>query len=174
MLHGDLESVRRGEMCTASAAGTAPHPATARGLLSGSSAGVPTQVNVTLVGALGSGKSALTVKYMTGRFIGDYDPDMEDTYCKRETLDGMEMEVLVMDTCDREGRDPERYLHWADAFLIVYSVTSAASFATAQRYLEALSGGSQGPTFQLPLLLVGNKADLETHRGTTSHAGNRQ
>jgi len=63
----------------------------------------------------------------------------------------------------QEGREPERYLSWADAFIVVYSVTSSASFGTAQKYLEALSGPS-GPSFESPLLLVGTQADLESHR----------
>jgi GTPase SAR1 family protein len=68
--------------------------------------------------------------------------------------------------CLQEGREPERYLGWADSFIVVYSVTCRESFATAQRYLEALSGpsSSSGPIFESPLLLVGTKADLESHR----------
>jgi hypothetical protein len=26
--------------------------------------------------------------------------------------------VRIMDTCDKEGKDPERYLKWADGYLV--------------------------------------------------------
>lgn len=66
-----------------------------------------------------------------------------------------------MDTCDKEGKDPERYLKWADGYLVIYSITQVcitqyfmlssyqslkrliilkrSSFETAQRYLDGIS-----------------------------------
>ncbi|KAL5003927.1 hypothetical protein ScPMuIL_017383 [Solemya velum] len=37
------------------------------------------EYNLALVGALGVGKSALTVKYITRRFIMEYDPDIGES-----------------------------------------------------------------------------------------------
>lgn len=59
------------------------------------------EVNIAIVGALGAGKSALTVKYITRRFISEYDPDLEDTYVKNEKVDQREITVKIMDTCDK-------------------------------------------------------------------------
>ena len=39
------------------------------------------------------------------RFILDH---AEDTYSKTEQVDNNEILVRIMDTCDKEGKDPER------------------------------------------------------------------
>nr|CAG4644320.1 EOG090X0DZ9 [Lepidurus arcticus] len=130
------------------------------------------EVNIALVGALGSGKSALTVKYITRRFINEYDPDLEDTYNKHEVVDNQGVLVRIMDTCDKEGKDPERYLKWADGFLVVFSVTDRSGFQTAQRYLEGISQHLRlTTTYDAPLILVGNKADLERYRQVSTEEG---
>ncbi|XP_071454291.1 ras-like protein family member 12 [Hetaerina americana] len=132
-------------------------------------------VNVALVGAIGSGKSALTVKYITKRFINEYDPFLEDTYTKHELLDNQEVTIRVMDTCDKQGGvGPERYLVWADAYLVVYSITDAESFETAASYLDAISTHLRTVTsYETPMILVGNKADLERYRQVSTWEGRR-
>ncbi|XP_076354824.1 ras-like protein family member 12 isoform X1 [Tachypleus tridentatus] len=134
------------------------------------------EVNIALLGALGVGKSALTVKYITKRFISEYDPDLEDTYSKVEIFDQQEVIVRLMDTCDKEGKEPDRYLKWADAFLVVYSITSRPSFKHAQQYLDLViqnqnqrhagTGNSE-----CPLVLIGNKVDLERYRQVSKLEG---
>lgn len=97
------------------------------------------EINIALLGSLGVGKSALTVKYITKRFIMEYDPDIEDTYTKHEVWNNRDITIQVMDTCDKENSDPQRYLRWADAFIVVYSITSQASFEKAKEYLEIVN-----------------------------------
>jgi hypothetical protein len=41
------------------------------------------------------------VKYLTRRFIGEYDPYYEGCWTKYENLDGVEINVQVMDTYDK-------------------------------------------------------------------------
>ncbi|XP_046389098.1 ras-like protein family member 12 [Ischnura elegans] len=130
----------------------------------------PSAVNVALVGAIGCGKSALTVRYITKRFINEYDPYLEDTYAKYEVLEDQEVCVRVMDTCDKGGADPERYLRWAHAYLIVYSITDPESFETAAGYMDAIAG-HQGEA--APMVLVGNKSDLERYRQVSAWEGRR-
>ena len=74
------------------------------------------EVNVVLLGKQNVGKSALVVKYLTKRFIREYDPFLgehhqgrfrklclsssfaEDTYWKPDVVDHQEVLVKVMDT----------------------------------------------------------------------------
>ncbi|KAK3778063.1 hypothetical protein RRG08_044679 [Elysia crispata] len=129
------------------------------------------EFNLALVGALGVGKSALTVKYITRRFIMEYDPDLEGTYTKHEDWDGQEVTVHVMDTCDKEDNDPSRYLKWADAFLVVYSITSSQSFQIAREYMESISLYLKSQGRECPVALVGNKIDLERYRQVNKSEG---
>ncbi|CAG2233848.1 RASL12 [Mytilus edulis] len=123
--------------------------------------------NIVLLGQIGVGKSALTVKYITRRFIMEYDPNIEDTYTKHEDLDGTEISVHIMDTCDKETSDQNRYLRWADAFIIVYSITNSGSFENARGYLQDVKTHAK----DVPVALVGNKIDLERYRQTSKEEG---
>ncbi|XP_059160122.1 ras-like protein family member 12 [Physella acuta] len=133
--------------------------------------GATPEFNIALIGALGVGKSALTVKYITRRFIMEYDPDLEGTYTKHEDLDGQDIIVHIMDTCDKEDCDPSRYLKWADAFLIVYSITNRQTYDVAKEYMESISIYLKGQGRECPLALVGNKIDLERYRQVNKSEG---
>lgn len=58
------------------------------------------EIQIAMLGANGSGKSALTVKYITKRYIGEYDPNVEDTYCKQEVIGNSEYLLWIMDTSE--------------------------------------------------------------------------
>ncbi|CAL1526119.1 unnamed protein product [Lymnaea stagnalis] len=133
--------------------------------------GATPEFKMALVGALGVGKSALTVKYITRRFIMEYDPDLEGTYTKHEDWDGHDVIVHVMDTCDKEDSDPGRYLKWADAFLIVYSITNRQTFDVARDYMESISIYLKSQGRECPVALVGNKIDLERYRQVNKAEG---
>lgn len=122
------------------------------------------EYNIVLLGALGVGKSALTVKYITKRFIMEYDPYIEDIYTKHEGVEGQEFVVNVMDTYEKEESNTQRYLRWADAFMIVYSITDRPSFETARNYLIKVSEYLRTSNRDCPIALVGNKSDLERYR----------
>ena len=78
------------------------------------------EVNIALAGPLNCGKSAMTVRYLTRRYIGEYDPSIgaisdcelktfslscapstEDTYSKMITVDGDNVLMRIMDTSDK-------------------------------------------------------------------------
>jgi len=128
-----------------------------------------------LLGALGVGKSALTVKYLTKRFIIEYDPEMEDVYSKTENLDGQELAVKLMDTYHAVnsiiGDNEDRYLNWAHGFAVVYSITSRPSFEIARTYLQLLTNKQRSRDKDIPITLIGNKQDLERYRTVSKLAG---
>ncbi|XP_017334511.1 ras-like protein family member 12 isoform X4 [Ictalurus punctatus] len=125
----------------------------------------PAECNIVVLGAMGSGKSALTVKFLTKRFISEYDPNLEDTYSSEEMVDQQPVLVKVMDTADQDGPvNCERYLAWASAFLIVYSIDNRLSFEVCQQYVEAVTLYTKGLHPEAPIILVGNKVDMERYR----------
>ena len=89
------------------------------------------EVKLAVVGLRGSGKSALVVRYLTRRFIGEYDPDLEDTYTRVED----DVLVRVMDTADQ--KDVERHLCWSDCVLLAFAVDSKSSFEAAEIVIKA-------------------------------------
>ncbi|CAF1051363.1 unnamed protein product [Rotaria sordida] len=125
------------------------------------------EVNVVLLGKQNVGKSALVVKYLTKRFICEYDPFLEDTYWKPDIVDQQEVLVKVMDTYGKDEKRLPYYLKWADAVLITYSITQQDSFEIALAYLDAITSYSKSLTVstnELVLMLLGNKLDLERLR----------
>ncbi|XP_043326724.1 ras-like protein family member 12 isoform X2 [Cervus canadensis] len=126
----------------------------------------PLEVNLAILGRRGAGKSALTVKFLTRRFISEYDPNLEDTYSSEETVDHQPVHLRVMDTADLDTpRNCERYLNWAHAFLVVYSVDSRQSFEGSSSYLELLALHAKETQRSFPALLLGNKLDMAQYRG---------
>ena len=55
-------------------------------------------VRIAVVGTAGVGKSALTVRFLTGRFLQHYDPTLEDEYSTNLMVDGEEREITILDT----------------------------------------------------------------------------
>ncbi|XP_077174416.1 ras-like protein family member 12 [Paroedura picta] len=130
------------------------------------------ECNVAILGCRGSGKSALTVKFLTKRFISEYDPNLEDTYASEEVVDQQPVLLKVMDTADQDAPvNCERYLNWAHAFLVVYSINNQKSFEVCQQYLEILTLHSKSTPHESPVLLVGNKLDMEQYRQVTKAEG---
>ncbi|CAF1549663.1 unnamed protein product [Rotaria sp. Silwood1] len=125
------------------------------------------EVNVVLLGKQNVGKSAIVVKYLTRRFIREYDPFLEDTYWKPDVVDQQEVLVKVMDTYGKDDKRLPYYLKWADAVLITYSITQQDSFEMALAYLDAINTYSKNLTVssnELVIILLGNKLDLERTR----------
>ena len=61
-------------------------------------------------------------------------------------------------------KKPERYLKWANAFVVVYSIVDRDSFDEASRYLGIIGKYQRLSGNDGPVALVGNKADLERYR----------
>lgn len=132
------------------------------------------EMHVALIGMAGCGKSALSVKYIAHRFIGDYDSDLEDTYCRQDVVLSQPMIVWLMDTVDGSGRDAMRYLAWADVYIVVYDITSQLSLQYAESALQQISTHEHRLCArEHKCLLVGNKTDLERYRQVSEADGEK-
>lgn len=132
----------------------------------------PHECNLVLLGATGSGKSALTVKFLTKRFISEYDPHLEDIYSSEEIVDQQPVVVRVMDTYDQDGPvNPERYLSWASGFIVVYSIDNLRSFKVCQKYLDTLAVHNKTFKPDTPVVLLGNKLDMDRYRQVSKSEG---
>lgn len=58
----------------------------------------------------------------------------------------------------------ECYLSWASAFLVVYSIDNRRSFEGGQQYLEAVTVHTKALQPKTPIILLGNKLDMERYR----------
>ncbi|XP_038078287.1 ras-like protein rasG isoform X1 [Patiria miniata] len=119
-----------------------------------------------LLGNDGVGKSAIAVRFLCGRYLHEYDPTLESRYEKMETVDGKTTRIEVFDTAGQTHL--EDYLQAADAVLFVYSITDRVSFDAAKIFRERLQSSLKS---HLPILLVGNKRELEQGRRVSTKEG---
>ncbi|XP_062384128.1 ras-related protein Ral-B-like [Sardina pilchardus] len=120
---------------------------------------------VIMVGSGGVGKSALTLQFMYDEFVEDYEPTKADSYRKKVVLDGEDVQIDILDTAGQEDYAAIRdnYFRSGEGFLLVFSITELESFTASSEFREQiLRVKPDGET--IPLLLVGNKSDLEDRR----------
>ncbi|XP_011137574.1 ras-related and estrogen-regulated growth inhibitor [Harpegnathos saltator] len=129
------------------------------------------EVKVAVIGAPGVGKSALTVRFLTRRYIGEYDHQSETRYKHEVLVDGEPILFEILDTCPKsEDELPSmETLQWADGLLLVYSITDRGSFNFVRKAKEALAVAD--PEAAMPLALVGNKADMVHLRQVSAEEG---
>lgn len=98
------------------------------------------EYKVVVLGSGGVGKSALTVKFVTGAFVEKYDPTIEDFYRKEIEVDGTPSVLEILDTAGTEQFASMRdlYIKNGQGFIVVFSVTSAQTFRDIRTLREQI------------------------------------
>lgn len=124
-----------------------------------------------IMGGGGVGKSALTVQFVRNVFVSTYDPTIEDTYRKLLVIDGQQCMVEILDTAGTEQflALKELYIKSGQGFILVFSLTSLASVNELGPLREAIVRIKD--TTAIPIVLVGNKADLRADRQVPREVG---
>lgn len=138
------------------------------------------EFKVVVLGSGGVGKSALTVQFVSGSFMEKYDPTIEDFYRKEIEVDGAPCVLEILDTAGTEQFASMRdlYIKNGQGFVVVYSITSHQTFQDVRHIKEQIvrvkcggyGGGGIDPN-RIPILLVGNKVDLEHQREVSPGEG---
>jgi len=120
-----------------------------------------------VVGGGGVGKSAITIQFIQSYFVTDYDPTIEDSYTKQCVIDDIPAKLDILDTAGQEEFSAmrEQYMRSGEGFLLVFAVTDKASFDEMYKFHRQILRVKDRDEF--PMLMVGNKADLEHQRVVT-------
>ncbi|KAA0722700.1 Ras-related protein [Triplophysa tibetana] len=147
------------------------------------------EYKVVVLGSGGVGKSALTVQFVTGTFIEKYDPTIEDFYRKEIEVDSSPSVLEILDTAGTEQFASMRdlYIKNGQGFILVYSLVNQQSFQDIKpmrdqiiRVKREIRVDADGFEFLLmfphryervPVILVGNKVDLDNEREVSSSEG---
>ncbi|XP_040271545.1 ras-related and estrogen-regulated growth inhibitor-like protein isoform X1 [Bufo bufo] len=123
-------------------------------------------IKLSVLGSKGAGKSALIVRFLTGRFIGEYASTSECIYNKQVTVDGKTTNVEIYDPCTqpiKQNPPLSEELSRADGFLVVYDISHRSTFIFAKTLICSLRD-SQFKTCkrdtEAVVFLIGNKQDL--------------
>ncbi|EDQ89228.1 uncharacterized protein MONBRDRAFT_37080 [Monosiga brevicollis MX1] len=122
------------------------------------------EYKIVVLGSGGVGKSALTVQFVQGIFVEKYDPTIEDSYRNQVEVDGQQCMLEILDTAGTEQFTAMRdlYMKNGQGFVLVYSITAQSTFNDLTDLREQILRVKD--TDDVPLVLVGNKCDLEDER----------
>lgn len=156
----------------------------------------PVPISITICGDGGCGKSSITLRLVRSQWTSEYDPTIEDNYSVTRKIDGTTYHLSLTDTA---GQEEYRGM-WAssnlgaDAFLLVYDITSRDSLEALQYFNDlidmeaetrldnaerahragvkaATTDGNGGRVIPPVKLIAGNKCDLQESRQVPAAMG---
>jgi len=125
---------------------------------------------IAVLGSGGVGKSCLSMRYVRSTFVDIYDPTIEDAFRHQTVIDGV---TCILDILDTAGQEDMKMLRrqWVedrDGFLLVFSIADRSSFEDIAQFFELIQDVKEDSMHKVPLVLVGNKADLVDKRLVSS------
>jgi GTPase SAR1 family protein len=135
------------------------------------------------------GKTTLVTQYLQKTLSDDYIPTIEERYTKiinkHESITIFEIGPFAF---------LDEYIQKCQGFILIYSITSTKTFKNLSYYYEKIAASSifcetpktstkapchkciiknvpKGHEFTLPIMLVGNKSDLESRRKVSTLEG---
>lgn len=132
---------------------------------------MPKEYKLVVVGGGGVGKLALTIQLIQLHFVDEYDPTIEDLYRKPCTVDN---EQVILDILDTAGQEEylamrEQYMRTGEGFLLVYAINSRNSLEELHSFYQQILRVKD--LDHVPVLVVGNKCDLEIERLVSTDEG---
>jgi small GTP-binding protein len=116
---------------------------------------------IAILGTGGVGKSCLTLRFITNQFCEDYDATIEDSYRKAIEVDGTIEQLEIIDTAGQEEFFSliDGWIRESDGIILVYDITNMQSFDELSYFYDRIVQCKD--TYDVPLVMVGNKCDLE-------------
>merc|ERR1711976_592691 len=126
---------------------------------------------IVVLGSGGVGKSAITVQFVQGIFVEKYDPTIEDSYRKPVEVDNNQYMLEILDTAGTEQFTAMRdlYMKNGQGFVLVYSIIAQSTFNDLPDLREQILRVKDCD--MVPMVLVGNKCDLQDQRVITQEQG---
>lgn len=132
----------------------------------------PVERIITVMGSASVGKSAITLRFTEDSFTDDYDPTIAKTHhCSIRNRAGIEYNLKLYDTAGMEAHSliPSMYTANSHGYILVYSIADRQSFSTIKDIYDKLS--DELNRINIPLVVVGNKSDLDYQRVITYSEG---
>jgi len=131
------------------------------------------EYKMVVMGGGGVGKSALTIRLISGNFLDEYDPTIEDSYRKTVEIDGAPVTLDILDTAGQDEFAAMRdlWIREAKGFLLVYAITWTSSFQQIQEMFQKIHRIKEDELNQVAIVLAGNKCDLADSRTVTMEQG---
>ncbi|XP_066919634.1 ras-related and estrogen-regulated growth inhibitor-like protein [Clytia hemisphaerica] len=112
---------------------------------------------IVVLGEKHCGKTALTVRYLTGKFIYDYATGEDFIYPHQANLNNGDVQINIVDTSQNTVTSA---IVDADGVIIVYAINSKSSFHRAEELLKHVVAVSCKPS----IAIAANKSDMWHYR----------
>ncbi|XP_001950355.2 GTP-binding protein Rheb homolog [Acyrthosiphon pisum] len=134
---------------------------------------LPKQRKIAIMGYRSVGKSSLSIQFVEGQFVDTYDPTIENTFVKTTKIKNQEYDLKLVDTAGQDEYSilPIQYSMDIHGYVLVYSITSPKSFKIIQIIYDKLL--DMAGKVHVPVVLVGNKKDLDMDRVVTQMEGQK-
>lgn len=131
------------------------------------------QRRIAVLGFRSVGKSSLTIQFVDGQFVDSYEPTIENTFNKNLKLRGQEYQLTLVDTAGQDEYSifPTQYSMDIHGYVLVYSITDPRSLEVVQIIYDKLL--DMTGKVNVPIVLVGNKKDLQTERKISQEQGKK-
>eukprot|EP01092_Planopodium_desertum_P011124 TRINITY_DN50755_c0_g1_i1.p1 TRINITY_DN50755_c0_g1~~TRINITY_DN50755_c0_g1_i1.p1 ORF type:complete len:201 (+),score=38.01 TRINITY_DN50755_c0_g1_i1:23-604(+) len=129
------------------------------------------EYKIVILGGGGVGKSAITLQFVRHEFVEEYDPTIEDSYRKQVEIDE---QIAMLDILDTAGQEEframrDQYMQGGEGFILVYAINSRDSFEEITPIRDQILRVKDME--KVPLVILGNKCDLEREREITKAEG---
>jgi Ras family protein len=117
---------------------------------------------IAIVGDVGVGKSSMTERFASGRFVSSYDPTIENSVRKSILRKGTRIHLEIVDTAgisEYSSRLSRHSTVGVHGYILVYSITSRASLEKI-RVINNLLFNTLGDPPSIPRILVATMVDL--------------
>ncbi|XP_054159575.1 ras-like protein family member 11B [Oppia nitens] len=122
------------------------------------------ELKITILGDRNVGKSALVVRYLTRRYIMEYEHNIDNRHKYEILIDG---EPIIFDILDSSSPSSlcidniDISSQTCDLLVLMYSITDRQSFIYAKDLLKHFAQQKSSTGTSIPLIaIVGNKSDL--------------
>lgn len=131
------------------------------------------QRRIAILGFRSVGKSSLTIQFVEGQFVDSYEPTIENTFNKTLKVRGQEYQLTLVDTAGQDEYSifPTQYGMDIHGYILVYSITDPRSLEVVQIIYDKLL--DMTGKVNVPLVLVGNKKDLQAERKISQEQGKK-
>lgn len=124
----------------------------------------PKARRIAVLGFRAVGKSSLTIQFVENHYVESYYPTIENTFTKVLKHKGQDYALEIIDTA---GQDEYSILNQKHSigihgYVLVYAITSRPSFEMCNIIRDKILNYTG--TDYVPIVLVGNKADLHLQR----------
>lgn len=132
---------------------------------------VKSHYKICVLGDGGVGKTALTIQLCSNHFVEEYDPTIEDSYRKQVVIDNESCLLEILDTAGQEEFTAlrDQWIRDCEGFIIIYSITCKTSFEQVTTFHNQVIRVKD--ISNIPIMLVGNKCDLEDKREVSQDEG---